>query len=124
MTTPDHSTQPPPTRKQQKGLITAIVAGALVLVAATAAISFALTRPDKPAAPAVPSIENIKRPNVACTPAADRKLSLGDDLSQIQWFGWMDGKQMDMPVGQALAQRIAGHSVRDAWYCPPRADWR
>ena len=39
---------------------------------------------------------------------ADRKLGLDDDLSWIYWFGWLDGKQADMPVGQALTARLGG----------------
>jgi hypothetical protein len=30
------------------------------------------------------------QPNPAGTPAADRKLGGGDDLTKIQWFGWLD----------------------------------
>lgn len=124
VTTPEHI--PAPVAPKKRRTMPLIVAGAIALVAVTVAITFAATRGGqaaKPTAAAVPVVENIPRPNVACTPAADKKLGFGDDLSKIQWFGWLDGKQVDMPVGQVLAQRLAGHEVRDAWYCPPRADW-
>jgi hypothetical protein len=105
--------------------IIALAAGAAVLVAVAVITTLALTRPSgaDPSKPDVPKIANISRPNVACTPAADRKIGLGDDISGILWVGWMDGKQTEMPLNQAMAQRIAGHTVQDAWYCPPRSQW-
>jgi hypothetical protein len=122
---PEPPLAPTPRPKRNTTLIVAAAIGVIVLVAAAVVITLAATKSGRAAKPAanVPVVENIPQPNPKCTPAADRKLGFGDDLSKIYWFGWMDGKQADMPVGQALAQRIAGHEVRDAWYCPPRADW-
>lgn len=113
-----------PTRPKRNLTIIVVAAiGVIALVAAAVAITLTVTKNGQAAKPTVPVIDNIPQPNPACTPAADRKLGLGDDLSKIYWVGWLDGKQADMPVGQALSQRIAGHDVRDVWYCPPRADW-
>lgn len=125
--TPLEPHAPPNKRHAFSRPITVVIVGLFVLCVALAVLITALVRgrPTKASVtPVVPTIENISRPNAACTPAADRKLGLGDDLSRIQWFGWLDGKQTDMPVGQALSLRISGHDVRDAWYCPPRADWK
>jgi hypothetical protein len=116
--------QPPaarPPRRRRPVLIAAVAVA--VLVAAAVLITLALTNRGSAPAADVPKIANIARPNVACTPAADRKIGLGEDISGILWVGWMDGKQTEMPLGQAMAQRIAGHTVEDAWYCPPRSQW-
>jgi hypothetical protein len=129
VTTPEYVSQTPlapAPKKRRTGLIVGLVIGAVVLVATATAVSVALTRPSagvKSSSPTVPVVETIPRPNAACIPAADRKISLGEDLTKVQWFGWLDGKQVDLPLSQVLAQRVAGHDVRDAWYCPPRANW-
>lgn len=123
----DQIATPEPPRRRRTALIVAVAAGVLVLVAGTAAATVALvgdTGPAQPAAPTVPIIANIPRPNIACVPAAEKKITLDSDLTQYQWFGWMDGKQTDMPLGHAFAQRIAGHELIDAWYCPPRSEWK
>lgn len=110
----------PERRRRNPIFITALTVG----VAAAVVITLALTRHDaKPAGPDAPSIANIKRPNVACTPVTDKKIGLGDNPNDYLWFGWLDGKQTEAPYGQVLAQRIAGHKVEDAWLCPPRSQW-
>ena len=82
-------------------------------------------RPASPTAAAnVPVISNIPQPNPACTPASQRKLGFNDDLTTIDMFGYIDGQQKEMLVGQAMQQQIAGHKVEYVWYCPLRSQWR
>jgi hypothetical protein len=103
-----------------------LAASTAVLVAVAVLATLALTRPSgaDPAAPDVPKIANIARPNPACTPVADKKIGLGDDPNAYLWFGWLDAKRTELPYGQVLAQRIAGsHKIEDAWLCPPRSQW-
>jgi hypothetical protein len=109
--------------------IVALAVACAALAAATAGV-FAFGRSGSsasapaPAPPTAPAGENIPQPNAACTPADDRKITPGADLTKILWFGWVDGKQAEMPLSQALTQRTSGRHLRDAWYCPPRADWK
>jgi hypothetical protein len=96
---------------------------AAALLAALAGCSSTAAAP-KPTSTPAPVISNIPRPNAACTPAGDRKLSFGDDLSEILFFGYIDGKQVEMLVGNAMNQAIAGHKVEYVWYCPLRSKWQ
>jgi hypothetical protein len=108
--------------------IIALTVACAGLAAATAGVlafgQSGSTSAPAPAPPAAPAGEKIPQPNAACTPADDRKITPGADLTKILWFGWVDGKQAEMPLGQALTQRTSGRHLRDAWYCPPRADWK
>lgn len=105
--------------------------GALIvaLLGAAVLVTLLVTSEQTPApvagtsAAGVPVIQNIPRPNAACTPAAGRKLGAGDDLSSIDFFGYVDGQQKEMIVGQALSLAIAGHKVEYVWYCPLRSQW-
>lgn len=116
-------TEPTPRKSRMPWIIGGLIVVVLALAGTVAVLLMDRGTTSKPAAAAVPSIENIPQPNWLCTPAADRKITATDDVSKIQWFGWLDGKQADMPVVQALSLRIQGHQVTDAWYCPPRSDW-
>lgn len=115
--------QPP---RRSRALVVGLVAAALVLIVGTAAGTYLLTRPSSssPAAAAsVPVLSNIPQPNPACTPAADRKLGPGDDLSSILFVGYVDGKQQERVVNEVMVQAIAGHKVEYVWYCPLRSQW-
>lgn len=106
-----------------RNVILSWIAALLLVAVGFATVILFITRSDGKPAADVPKIANIARPNAACTPAADRKIGLGEDLTATLWVGWMDGKQTEMPLNQAMAQRIAGHKVEDAWLCPPRSQW-
>lgn len=78
-----------------------------------------------PTASAVPVISNIPRPNAACVPADRQAIdSAGNDLNSRLFFGFVDGEQKEMPLGQALNAQINGHKVQYAWVCPSRAEWK
>ena len=124
----DAGTLTPPPRRRRTGLVVGLALAALVLAGGTAAGTYLLTRPTSPgpaaAAANAPVLSNIARPNPACTPAADRKLGPGDDLSSILFVGYIDGQQKEMVVGQVLSLALAGHKVDYVWYCPLRSQWR
>jgi hypothetical protein len=117
-------------RRVRPLIVALVIAVVLALVGAAVVVTLLVTSSKSPtpaaanAAPAVPVIQNIPRPNVACAPAADRKLRSGDDLSSIDFFGYVDGQQKEMIVGQALSLAIDGHKVEYVWYCPLRSQWR
>lgn len=119
---------PPPPRSRRKsrtGLIIGLSVAIVLLVAGFGAVFYVLTRP--PAATggstSVPVISNIPRPNAACTPAGDRKLTTDADLNSTLFFGYIDGAQTEMLVSKALMLAINGHKVEYVWYCPLRSQW-
>lgn len=125
MTPLDIPTAPRRTRPLVVVLLAALV---VALLGAAVLVTLLVTSEQTPTpaagnAAAVPVIQNIPRPNAACTPAAGRKLGAGDDLSSIDFFGYVDGQQKEMIVGQALSLAIAGHKVEYVWYCPLRSQW-
>jgi hypothetical protein len=97
--------------------VTRALLPAAVLLAALAGCSH------PPAKPPVPVISNIPQPNAACTPGDGNKVGLHDDLSQILFIGWIDGKQVEMLMSQVAPLALDGHKVEYAWFCPPRSKW-
>jgi hypothetical protein len=118
-----------PQRRTRPLVVALLVAIVVALIAAAVIVTLIVTRTSTPAttgasaAANVPVIANIAQPNAACTPAAGRKLKAGDDLSSILFFGYIDGQQKEMIVGNAMSQQIAGHKVEYVWYCPLRSQW-
>lgn len=115
--------QPP---KRYTGIIIGLVAAILLASAGILAVVFYLDKRTEVASTAtpVPVISNISRPNAACTPAADRKLTASDDLTSILFIGYIDGKQTELLVGTAMGLQINGHKVEYVWYCPLRSQWQ
>lgn len=116
--------------RRVRPLVVALAVAIAVALIATAVIVTLLVTSKKTStsasgnsAAAPPVIASIPRPDAACTPAADRKLGPGDDLSSILFVGYIDGQRKEMIVGQALSQAVAGHKVEYVWYCPLRSQW-
>lgn len=117
---------PVPPRRRRTGLVVVLVLAALVVIGGTAAGTYLLTRPSGPApaaAASVPVLSNIPQPNPACTPAADRKLGPGDNLSSILFVGYVDGRQQERVVNEVMVLALSGHKIEYVWYCPLRSQW-
>jgi hypothetical protein len=99
-----------------------IYLGAGLLIAAVAAgLTLLLTRGGDGAdpQPSVPVANGVPRPDHTCVTAD------GGDRREYWdangwWAGWVDGEVKQMPSNQALALRLSGHSVTNAWICAPR----
>lgn len=117
----------PPARKRYTELIIGLIAAIVAALIGVGALLYILGQRSSatPATePSVPVVGNIPRPNQACTLAADRKLTAGDDLSSILVFGYVDGRQTEMLAGNSLSLQIDGHKVERIWYCPLRSQWQ
>lgn len=99
------------------------LATSIALAAAVVVAGCSSSKPPAAAAP-TPEISHIPRPNPVCVAANDQKLGPDADLSGKLFFGYIDGEQKEMPLGQALSMAVSGHKIQPVWVCPSRAEWK